>query len=143
MAKLDNKKILLLEDDQLLSQMLGQKILDEKATLDHAVDGEQALDFLSKNKYDLFITDLLLPKIDGFKVLETMNANPAMKDTPVIVLSNLGQKKDIDRGMALGVKKFLVKAILSLDDVVDAAVEVLGKTAAAPATPAAPAAPTA
>jgi CheY-like chemotaxis protein len=70
-----------------------------------------------------------LPKIDGFKVLETMNADPNMKNTPVIVLSNLGQKKDVDRGMALGVKKFLVKAILSLDDVIDASIEVLGKTA--------------
>jgi CheY-like chemotaxis protein len=129
MARLENKKILLVEDDVLLSQMLAQKVIEEKATLDHAADGEQALDFLKKNKYDLLICDLLLPKIDGFKVLETMNADPNMKNTPVIVLSNLGQKKDVDRGMALGVKKFLVKAILSLDDVIDASIEVLGKTA--------------
>ncbi len=131
MAKLENKKILLVEDDVLLSQMLAQKIAEEKGALDHAADGEQAIDMLKKNQYDIVICDLLLPKVDGFQVIDTMNKDASMKKAPVIILSNLGQKKDVDRGMALGVKKFLVKAILSLDDVVDAASEVLGGAKAA------------
>ena len=125
MAKLDGKKILLVEDDLLMSQMLGQKILEEKATLDHAADGEIAMEFLKKNPYDVIILDLLLPKMDGFAVLENMGKDENLKKIPVVVLSNLGQKKDVDRGLALGAKKFLVKAILSLDDVADAAAEVL------------------
>ncbi len=125
MAKIEGKKILLVEDDVLLSQMLGQKIVAEKATLEHASDGQMAIDMLKKNKYDVVLLDLLLPKVDGFGVLQTINDDPNLKGIPVIVLSNLGQKKDVDRGMALGVKKFLVKAILSLDDVVEAAGEVL------------------
>jgi two-component system phosphate regulon response regulator PhoB/two-component system alkaline phosphatase synthesis response regulator PhoP len=125
MAKLDGKKVLLVEDDMLMAQMLGQKLAEEKATLDHAADGEQAMDFLKKNKYDVVVLDLLLPKLDGFGVLENMGKDDAMKKIPVIVLSNLGQKKDVDRGLALGAKKFLVKAILSLDDVADAAAEVM------------------
>ncbi len=125
MAKLEGKKILIVEDDTLLSELLARKFLEEKTTVDHVADGEAAISKISEKRYDLILLDLLLPKIDGYAVLENLNKNEMSKGTPVIVFSNLGQKADVERGLALGVKKFLVKAILSLDEVVEASQEVL------------------
>ena len=67
----------------------------------------------------------MLPKIGGFEVMEAINADEKTKGTPVIILSNLGQKNDIEKGVSLGAKKFLVKAILSLDEIVDSAAEIV------------------
>jgi DNA-binding response OmpR family regulator len=125
MARLDNKNILIVEDDALLSTLLSKKLIEENAVMEHAADGEAALAMIKAKRYDLIILDLLLPKVDGYAVLSALNVDPVSKGTPVIVLSNLGQKSDVEKGIALGVKKFLVKAVLSLDEVVDATAEVL------------------
>jgi DNA-binding response OmpR family regulator len=125
MNPLEGKNILIVEDDALLSEMLAGKFANQKTTVDHASDGEQALTMLKDKKYDLVLLDIMLPKVDGFTVLNSINDNPASKGTPVIILSNLGQKNDVQKGLTLGVKKYLVKAILSLDEVVEASKEVL------------------
>ncbi len=125
MNPLEGKKILIVEDDALLSEMLAGKFATEKTMVDHAADGEQALTMLKGKKYDLVLLDILLPKVDGFTILENLNKDPNGMGTPVIILSNLGQKNDVQKGLALGVKKYLVKAILSLDEVVEASKEVL------------------
>jgi len=126
MGKFENKKVLIVEDDALLSEMLARKFLDEKAMIAHAIDGEVALSMIAQNTYDLILLDLLLPKINGYEVLESVQTNDKTKKVPVIILSNLGQKTDVDRGMKLGAKKFLVKALLSVDEIINASVEVLG-----------------
>jgi DNA-binding response OmpR family regulator len=125
MAKLDGKKILIAEDDSLLAQMLAKKLGEENGTVEHAADGEAAMGMLKANKYDVLLLDLMLPKVDGFGVLTALPTIDMSKGTPVIVLSNLGQKADVEKGMALGAKKFLIKAILSLDDIADSILEVL------------------
>jgi DNA-binding response OmpR family regulator len=125
MAKLDGKKILIAEDDSLLAQMLARKLGEENAVVEHAPDGQVALDMLTAKKYDILLLDLMLPKVDGFGILTALPTIEKSKGTPVIVLSNLGQKADVDKGMAMGAKKFLIKAILSLDDIADAILEVL------------------
>lgn len=125
MAKLDGKKILIAEDDNLLAQMLAKKLSAENGTVDHAADGEAALGMLKEKKYDVVLLDLMLPKIDGFGVLGSIGTIDMAKGTPVIILSNLGQKADVEKGTALGAKKFLIKAILSLDDIADSILEVL------------------
>ncbi len=122
---LDGKKILIVEDDTLLSEMLAQKFVDQKSLIQHAADGEQALAMIKENVFDLILLDLLLPKVDGYTILKTIKEDEKSKNTPVIILSNLGQKADVEKGLALGVRKFLVKAILSLDEVVQASAEVL------------------
>ncbi len=122
---LDGKKILIVEDDTLLSEMLAQKFADQKSEISHAADGEQAMNLINEKKFDLILLDLLLPKVDGYTILKNMSDIELAKGTPVIILSNLGQKNDVEKGLALGVKKFLVKAILSLDEVVQATAEVL------------------
>lgn len=124
-TKFEGKKILIVEDDNFLSEMLGKKFSEEKAIISRAPDGEVALSLLKANKFDLVLLDLMLPKVGGFEVLSAMNEDGSIKTTPVIVLSNLGQKVDVDKGMKLGAKKFLVKAILSLDEIVTASAEII------------------
>lgn len=126
MAKLDGKKILLVEDDNFLSELLIKKLMDNQAVVNRAADGEEALGILKANpRFDLILLDLMLPKVGGFEIMEAINADPKLKGTPIIILSNLGQKNDVERGVALGAKKFLVKAILSLDEIIDAAAEII------------------
>lgn len=125
MAKFDGKKILIVEDDNLLSEMLAKKFIDEKALIGRAANGEDAISMIKLNRYDLILLDLLLPKVNGFEVMEAINLDERSKGTPIIILSNLGQKADVERGTRLGARMFLVKAILSLDEIVEAVEKIL------------------
>lgn len=124
MTTLEGKRILLVEDDNFLSKLLSQKLVESKAVVTRAVDGEEAIKILKTNpKFNLILLDLTMPKVGGFEVMESINADEKIKGTPVIILSNLGEKNDIERGVSLGAKKFLVKAILSLDEIIDTTFE--------------------
>ena len=126
MANLGGKRILLVEDDNFLSELLTKKLVENKAGVTRAADGEEAIKIIKSNpKFDLILLDLMLPKIGGFEVMEAINADEKVKGTKIIILSNLGQKNDVEKGVSLGAKKFLVKAILSLDEIVDAASEII------------------
>ena len=126
MADFTAKKILLVEDDNFLSELLSKKLVDSQAIVTRAANGEEAISILKANpKFDLILLDLMLPKIGGFEVMEAINADEKIKGSPIIILSNLGQKNDVEKGVSLGAKKFLVKAILSLDEIVDAASEII------------------
>ena len=126
MATFEGKRILLVEDDNFLSELLSKKLVESKATMTRATNGEEAISIIKSNpKFDLILLDLMLPKIGGFEVMEAINADEKVKGTPIIILSNLGQKNDVEKGVSLGAKKFLVKAILSLDEIVDAAAEII------------------
>ena len=125
MADFAKKRILLVEDDNFLSELLSKKLIESQANVLRAANGEEAIAMLKANpKFDLILLDLMLPKIGGFEVMEAINADEKIKGTPIIILSNLGQKNDVEKGVSLGAKKFLVKAILSLDEIVDAAAEI-------------------
>ena len=91
----------------------------------HAKDGETALSLIEENKPDIILLDILLPGMNGFEILEAFKKNPKVQDIPVILLSNLGQDSDIEKGKALGANRFLVKATLTLDEIIDQLVEVL------------------
>jgi CheY-like chemotaxis protein len=126
MANFAGKKILLVEDDNFLSELLSKKLMESNATMMRAADGEEAIKMVKANpKFDLILLDLMLPKVGGFEVMEAINADPKIAGTPIIILSNLGQKNDVEKGVSLGAKKFLVKAILSLDEIVDAVAEII------------------
>ena len=109
---MSNKKvsILVVEDDQFLAEMYSTKLGLEGFDVMMAGDGQQALDTLAKNQPDLVILDLMLPKVDGFAVLEAMHADTALARIPVIVLSNLGEKESVDRALSLGANDYLIKA---------------------------------
>jgi len=123
MAKLDGKKILIVEDDNFLSEMLAKKLSVEGAVISHAPDGEVALTMIRANTYDLVLLDILLPKKGGFEALTELRADEKTKDLAVIVLSNFGQKSDVEMGIKLGVKNFLVKALLSVDEIAEKVIE--------------------
>ena len=110
--------ILVVEDDKLLSDLLLRKLGGGSYHVMHARTGEEALELLKNEKPDVILLDILLPGVDGFEVLKQVKGSPLLKKIPVIVLSNLGQESDLAKGKELGAKKFLIKATLTLDDVV-------------------------
>jgi DNA-binding response OmpR family regulator len=114
-------KILLVEDDQFLSSLLRNRLEKEKFEVRLAHDGNEALAALRESKPDLILLDIILPGKSGFEVLEEMRADPQLKDrtsVPVIIISNLGQESDVERGRELGAVDYFVKAKISIDDLV-------------------------
>ena len=115
------------EDDNFLSGLIGKKLGNEKAILFHANNGEDAVAMVEKEKPDVLLLDILLPGMTGLQVLQKIKSNSATKDIPVLLLSNLGQKADIDKGAQLGAEKFLIKATLSLDEIIKEVKRVIAK----------------
>lgn len=110
-------KILLVEDDKFLRDLLARKLQDENLTVVLAVDGEEGVKKTEEEKPDLMLLDLILPGINGFDVLKKVKENPKTSDVPVIVLSNLGQKEDVERALSLGAKDYLIKANFTLEEI--------------------------
>ena len=113
--------VLLVEDDPFLSSVLRMKLEKESFKVVRAADGDEALNFLTEQgvKPDLILLDLILPKKNGFEVLETIRQDPLLEKLPVIIISNLGQPSDIERGKALGVIDYFIKARLSIEELVN------------------------
>ena len=113
--------ILLVEDDPFLSSLLQLKLQKSNFKVIRAADGEEAITLLTQQglRPDLMLLDLILPKKNGFEVLETIRQDPQLEKLPVIIISNLGQPSDIERGKSLGVIDYFVKARLSIDDLVN------------------------
>ncbi|HQU07648.1 MAG TPA: response regulator [Candidatus Paceibacterota bacterium] len=117
--------ILVVEDDIILKKLLSRAFADQYNML-YANNGAEALALLDTQTPTLILLDLLMPDMDGFTFLEKVRArNDAVKSTPIIVVSNLGQQKDIDRVKALGVSAYLVKAEVSIDEITAKINEVL------------------
>jgi DNA-binding response OmpR family regulator len=111
-------RILVVEDETFLVKIYSVKLKKEGFEVLIATDGEQAVQMANEVKPDIILLDLILPKMNGFEALEKMRANPELKNTPVIVLSNLGQDEDIKRAESLGATDYLVKANFSIQDVI-------------------------
>ncbi len=107
---LNNKKVLIAEDDSFLSEMYVTKLELENFKVFLATNGEEALDKMRLYKPDIVLLDLMMPKKDGFDVLREKFSDPEIKDIPVIVLTNLSQKEQIQECYDLGAKDFLIKA---------------------------------
>ena len=111
--------MLVVEDYAFLHDILTRKLSGAGATLLHATDSDEAFSALKNEKPNIVLLDILLPGTDGFEVLRQIRANPETKTLPVILLSNLGQKTDIDKGKQLGANRFLIKATASLEEIVN------------------------
>lgn len=112
------KKILLVEDDPFLSSLLKNRLVKEKVEVVNAKDGQEALDTLKTFKPDLILLDLILPKKSGFEVMEGIRQDPQLQNAPIIIISNLGQPEDIQKGQDLGAIEYFIKAKTSIDDLV-------------------------
>lgn len=112
-------KILLIEDDPFLSSMYSTKFEMENFDVASAEDGAKGLSLALSDRPDIILLDILMPKMNGFEVLEKLRANKETKDVPVILLTNLNQRDDIEKGMALGAADYLIKAHFMPSEVVD------------------------
>jgi len=112
-------KILIIEDDKFLRELIAQKLYKENFEVAEAVDGEEGVKKIKSEKPDLILLDLILPGIDGFEVLSQMKEDPALTSIPVIILSNLGQKEDVEKGLKLGAVDYLIKAHFTPGEIID------------------------
>jgi CheY-like chemotaxis protein len=133
-------KILIAEDDKFLANAYRVKLTKSNFEVKIAMDGVEAMTVLQSFTPDLILLDLVMPKKDGFTVLSELKASPQFKNIPVLVASNLGQKEDLDKAMALGAKGFVVKADMSLEDLIKKINSIIGKSPTEPIP--APAKPT-
>ncbi len=101
-AQENQKHVLLVEDDPFLSSLLKNRLVKENIDVNHAKDGQEALDALKDYKPDLILLDLILPKKSGFEVMEGIRQDPQLSNSPIIIISNLGPPEDIQKGQELG-----------------------------------------
>jgi CheY-like chemotaxis protein len=118
-------KVLLVEDDQNLREIFSMRLQAEGYQTITAGDGEEALTIAVKEKPDLIIADVMMPRLSGFEMLETLRSAPDMASTKVIMMTALGQAEDQARGEKLGVVKYLVKSQVTLEDFVRVVHDVL------------------
>lgn len=114
-----SSRVLLVEDDKFISRAYKDGLEREGFEIDTAFDGIEAMQKLQSSPPDLVLLDLILPEKDGFAVLEEIQMNEKLKRIPVVILSNLGQESDIEKGRALGATDYLIKADVSMKDVIE------------------------
>ncbi len=135
-------KVMLVEDDNNLREIYEARLLAEGYEIVSARDGEEALALAVKEKPDLIISDIMMPKISGFDMLDILRTTPETKNTKVIMMTALSQAEDKDRADKLGADRYLVKSQVTLEDVARVAREVLeGDSTPPPAVAAANDAP--
>src|SRR3989344_7386862 len=111
------KKILIAEDDERLLNVLKNRFEEDGWSVKVVVDGESAIDAINKEKFDLVLLDLLMPKKDGFEVLEAIKSNSIFKNLPIVAMSSLGQEENIDKALKLGAVDYLIKINNSVSDI--------------------------
>ena len=127
-------KILLVEDDQSLREIYGIRLTAEGYEIASAGDGEAALALAVKERPDLIISDVMMPKISGFDMLDILRSTPETANIKVIMMTALSADDQKARGESLGADRFLVKSQVGIEDVVNAVHEVLNDTNGAPIT---------
>ena len=130
-------KILLVEDDQSLREIYGIRLTAEGYEIASAGDGEAALALAVKERPDLIISDVMMPKISGFDMLDILRSTPETANIKVIMMTALSADDQKARGESLGADRFLVKSQVGIEDVVNAVHEVLNDANGAPTTTAA------
>jgi len=118
--------ILLVEDDSNLREIYGARLEAEGYSIVAASDGEEALAASVREKPDLIISDVMMPKISGFDMLDILRSTPETENVKVVMMTALGQDEDKQRGESLGADRYLVKSQVTLDDVVSIVNELIG-----------------
>lgn len=120
-------RVLLVEDDSFLRDLISQKMKKEGFQVIEAVDGDESLRKAAAENPHIILLDLILPGVDGFEVLKKLRAEPVTSKVPVIVLSNLGQKDDVEKGIRMGAADYLVKAHNTPGEIIDKIKTILAK----------------
>jgi DNA-binding response OmpR family regulator len=112
----DQLPVFIIEDDQFLSSILKTRLERDHLPVIQVFDGEEAMRWLAANKPAVILLDLIMPKISGFEVLQTISVDPRLQKVPVLILTNLAQDEDIAKAKELGAKEYFVKVRSSVDD---------------------------
>lgn len=123
---MEDKKVLIVEDDKFLREMISQKLIEQKIHVEASVDGKSAVEKMKTYVPDVVLCDLLLPDLDGFEVLKSIKSNPALSNTIVLVLSNLDKVEDVKKAKELGARDFMIKSNYTSPEIVDKVKEILG-----------------
>lgn len=121
-------KILMIEEDTFLRKIYRNKFSQAGFIFDEATNGEEGFNKIFAEKPDIILLDLVLSKKSGFDILIEIKQKEETKNIPVIILSNLAQESDIERGLSLGAKYYLIKSDVNLSEVVEKAKECLVTT---------------
>lgn len=124
-VNLEGKKVVWVEDDQFLNDIIKRKLSTTKCIFFNATEGEEALKIINKEMPDIVMLDIILSGVDGFEILRRIKNDPKTKHIPVILLSNLGQASDIEKGKNFGAARFVVKATVTPNEIVEQIEEVL------------------
>lgn len=115
----DKKRVLIIEDEVALLYALQSKLSLEGFEVEAVSTGKDGIKTLQENKFDLLILDIILPDTDGFAILKQVKENPKTKDIPCVIVSNLNERSNIDRGISLGAKDYLPKSQYHLNDIIN------------------------
>lgn len=112
------KNILLVEDDPFLIDIYSTKLKEGGFEVEVVSAGEKVLDKILEKQFDLLVLDIVLPQMDGWEILRKIKEKTKLKSLPIIILSNLGQKEEVEKGLRLGATKYLIKAHYTPSEVV-------------------------
>lgn len=121
------RKILIVEDEKIILDLLKKKLSQEGYEVSTAENGKDGLEMMRKSKPDLILLDIVMPKMSGFEVMEEMQKDNWLKGIPVIIISNSGQPVEIDKAQALGAKDWLIKAEFDPQEVIEKIEKQLGQ----------------
>lgn len=119
MTKEYRSRVLIVEDDSYISDMYRIKLESECFEVEVSADGQAGLDSMVANRPDLVLLDVVMPKMDGFAVLQKIRKNPDFKDMPIVMLTNLGQKESVEKGLLMGANGYIIKAHFTPSEVVE------------------------
>lgn len=125
--KVERKTVLIIDDAEDLRKIYVKKFKQEGYEVLEANDGLDGLNVAFEEKPDLIITGIMMPRVDGFEVINTLKKDAQTKQIPVLVFSHLGRQEDIDKAMNLGADDFIIQATFSPDDVAEKVRFHLGK----------------
>lgn len=126
--KTKDKKILIVEDDPFILEMYKNKLEKVGFKISVAKSGKEGIIFLEKDaEVDLILLDVVMPGMNGFEMLEIIKADEEYKKIPVILLTNLSQQEDIEKGLKLGATDYLIKAHFTPSEVVEKVKKIQGK----------------
>lgn len=125
MENAKSKKVLIVDDDPFILDMYVLKFKEEGFQVGAATDGRMAVEEAREKKPDIVLLDIIMPLADGFEVLQKLKADKDLKDIPVVLLSNLGQKEDVEKGMDLGAIDYVIKAHFTPTEVVQKVKKIL------------------
>lgn len=124
-SDLSGKTILWVEDDKFLIHLIEKKVPNSGCILKQVTTGKETFEVLETMKPDIIILDIVLPDMNGYDILKQLKANDKTKDIPVILLSNIGQQSEIDKGVLMGAEKFIIKATFTFSQIIEQIKEVL------------------